>query len=174
LAGPLPTGFCLAPAVDYLGFRISAGGKVFLSRKNTNKFKHDLRRIVHYAFHANRFCRKNNDAMIGAIINAINLFFEKELLQRHIPDLLRTTNDLEELKKLDKWVAKLALRHSFRTGHDKVFRFTSYRSLRSRGLVSLVHLHNTAMRRRGLFAGDGLDPSTSVVLASIDSVPGRI
>ena len=138
--------FVLGRSLDYLGFNISAGGEIFLSRNKLRALQSQLRRIARYSFYANRRSCSGDDGVIDAVINSLNLHLAEELREPYLTLALVCVNNIDKLKSLDKWIAKLPLRFIHGTGHDRVFRYESLSGIRSRGLVSLVHLRNLAQR----------------------------
>lgn len=139
-------GFSSATSIDYLGFNINFEGEIFLSSNKLREFKASLRRTAKRAFHANHKNTNCSSEIVAAIIESLNLHFKQQLETPHLALVLYSVTNEKALANLDRWIAKLALRYVYKTGHDKVFRYQSYQSLRKQGLQSLVHLRRLSLR----------------------------
>jgi hypothetical protein len=133
---------------DYVGFNVNFAGEIFLSQKKINALQAEFRRTAKHAFLANRRFKLSKPQLVDAVISSLNIYLKRRLEHPYISFMLATITNLEALKQLDKWIAKLSLRYVYGTGHDRVFRYHSYQELRRRGLVSLLSLRNMALRSR--------------------------
>lgn len=140
-------GFCALPSFDYIGFNLNSAGEISISRKKLRALQADLRRSARRAFLAARRSGFARGEIVDAVVGSLNVFFRETLQHPYIGLMLAGITNVAELKQIDKWIAKLALRYVYGTGHDRVFRHESYRQVRSRGLDSLMHLRNLALRR---------------------------
>jgi hypothetical protein len=139
-------GFTRLESFDYLGFNIDETGGIFLSQNKLNSLKSEFRRTAKCAFLANLKYRYAKSEMIDAIINSLNICLKKRFHQPFLTMLFTSVTNEEKLRKLDRWIAKLSLRYIYGTGHDRVFRYESLKSIRQRGLLSLVHMRRLEIR----------------------------
>jgi hypothetical protein len=131
---------------DYLGYNVNWRGEVFVSTNKLQQLKKNLRRLAKYTYLANR--RRPPDKIVAAVINSVNTYLSNPCRHPYLEIMVGTTTNFSALRDFDRWVAKLPLRHLHGTGHDRVFRYLSYRELRRRGLLSVVRLRNQAWRGR--------------------------
>ena len=138
--------FISQASIDYLGLNINRKGEVFLSSNKLSEFKARLRKTAKRSFYANRKNTSSSSEIVQSVIQNLNLHFNQQLETPHLSLLLHSISNEKALVELDRWIAKLVLRYVYGTGHDRVFRYQSYRSLRQQGLLSLVHMRRLAHR----------------------------
>lgn len=140
--------FLAASGFRHLGLEFRAGGTVGLSRDKCRK----ICNLFRYAFRRKkgRFRKiKDPAARARLAIEIVQKTLEQGIRNIAIIDYyLRHTEDEEQIRLLDRWLAEEVLSWAFGGGHRKgYFRKLSFHKLREMGLCSLVH------RRRLLLHG---------------------
>jgi len=139
-------GFIPARAVEYLGLNVYADGTTFLTDKKLKEVKLHFSGLTTIAYQTCRRTSATRFEILDSLINSLNVHFVRDIRHPYIETLLAWATNEDEIKKLDRWIAKQPLRHLYGSSHDRVFRHVSYRDLRKRGLKSLLHLRRLARR----------------------------
>lgn len=139
--------FVVRSKVDYLGYSINSSGDLFLSDNKIYKFKLYIKNKLSIAHSVALKHTKDQDQIIKSLINCIVLGLKSEFTHPYLQLILLNCNDINEIQKLDKFIAKQILRLVFKKGGDRVFKKYSYKKLRDNGLPSINHIKNINFKK---------------------------
>ena len=144
--------FANTSSIEYLGADIFSSGEVFLSQRKVRQLKRLFHNAARRAFFSNRKYKLTTSERVEIIIENLNSIFEEPQLIPHFSILMNPRVSHSKTKKLDRWIAKQALKFVFGSSHDRVFRHYSYKRLREQGLYTLCNLRHLRVRKKSKHA----------------------
>ncbi len=137
-------GFTPKHTLEYLGYKLSHKGSIFLDSSKEIKLKRNLQFLIRKGIASKKTLPK--EQLLIQTIQQVNFIIKNYQISNYLGDLIFFCDDSLRIKRLDAWLASTILAFVFRTNKKNAFVRCNFKETRSKGLLSLQYFKHLKFR----------------------------